>query len=243
MMLGAIAEGALLACPLALACAAVVAERARVRQRRELINRALHELRRPLQALVLQAEPASGRNGGRGHLDQALAALEAVDREVNGAPAARRLRRVDGHSLAAEAVGRWRGPAAIHGRWIELAWHASPAVVMCDEAAISRALDNLIANALEHGRGPIRVDGTRRDDRLRLTVADGADAGAGEPAAPVPVAARPPVAHRHQAGGRRGRGLRIVAEVAAEHGGRFAACAHARGASAVLELPLAPPER
>jgi hypothetical protein len=33
--------------------------------------------------------------------------------------------------------------------------------------------------------------------------------------------------------------LRIVAEVAAAHGGRFAACAHERGASAVLELPLA----
>ena len=34
-------------------------------------------------------------------------------------------------------------------------------------------------------------------------------------------------------------GSRIVAEVAAAHGGRFAACAHAAGASAVLELPLA----
>ena len=53
--------------------------------------------------------------------------------------------------------------------------------------------------------------------------------------------ARPPrrISHRHQAGTRRGHGLGIVADVAAAHGGRFAACAHERGASAVLELPLA----
>jgi signal transduction histidine kinase len=37
----------------------------------------------------------------------------------------------------------------------------------------------------------------------------------------------------------RGHGLRIVRSIAAEHGGRFAACRHRDGASAVLELPLA----
>jgi signal transduction histidine kinase len=240
-MLAAIAEGALLACPLALACATVVAERVRTRRRRELLNRALHELRRPLQALALERSAREPRNGGRDHLAQALTALDGLDREVNGVRRTPRLARVDGRALAAEAVGRWRGPAAIEGRWIELAWHAPASDLVCDEVAISRALDNLIANALEHGRGPIRIDGTRRGARLRLTVADGADAAG----APPPLPARPPVpariGHRHQAGARRGHGLRIVAEVAAEHGGRFAACAHERGASAVLELPLAPP--
>jgi hypothetical protein len=38
---------------------------------------------------------------------------------------------------------------------------------------------------------------------------------------------------------RRGQGLDIVAEIAADHGGRFAACAHGGGAKAIIELPLA----
>jgi signal transduction histidine kinase len=237
-MLDAIAEGALIACPLALTCATVVvADRARERRRRELLNRALHELRRPLQALMLQAGERPAEDRGRNQLTQALEALDVLDREVNGAPRPRRERLIDGRALAAEAVGRWRGPAAVEGRWIALAWSAGEARLRCDEAAIARALDNLIANALEHGRGPITVDGSERAGRLRLTVADGADAGVRNGAAPPPRR----VTHRHQAGVRRGHGLRIVAEVAAEHGGRFAACAHPRGASAVLELPLAQP--
>ncbi len=108
----------------------------------------------------------------------------------------------------------------------------------CDEAAIAGALDNLIANALEHGAGPIRIDGAERAGRLRLTVADGVDAG-GRAAPPAERRRSPRIGERRRAGGRRGHGLRIVAEVAADHGGRFAACAHELGASAVLELPLA----
>ena len=38
---------------------------------------------------------------------------------------------------------------------------------------------------------------------------------------------------------RRGHGLKLVADVALECGGRFAACRHDAGATAVLELPLA----
>ncbi len=234
-MLGSIAEALVLACPAALSCATVVvAERRRAARRRRALDRCLHELRRPLQVLALEAERAPGRP--RDQLAQALAALDGVERELNGAgspPGGRSV--VDARSLAAETVGRWRGPAALEGRSIELAWNAARATVVGDEAAISGALDNLVANALEHGRGAIRLEGSARAGRLRLSVADGADAGSPQPR----PAARPRVVHRHQAGARRGHGLRIVAEVAAEHGGRFAACAHEHGASAVLELPLA----
>jgi signal transduction histidine kinase len=229
-------EGLVLACPPALTCATVVlADHARRRRRRELLNRALHELRRPLQALVLQASggpPAAGT--GRDQLAQALAALADIDREVNGGvpPPARAI--ADAHAIAADAVRRWRGPAAQEGRSLDLRWRANGSRLVCDEAAIARALDNLIANALEHGDGPIRVEGAERAGRLRLTVADGTAAGRRE------QGLRP-----RQADARRGHGLRIVAEVAAAHGGRFAACSHAEGASAVLELPVAaaPPVR
>jgi signal transduction histidine kinase len=228
-VIDAVVEGLVLACPPALTCATVVAaDRARRRRRRELLNRALHELRRPLQALVLQgsAGPAAGR--GRDHLALALEALAGIDREVNGGepPATRAV--ADARALASDAVRRWRGPAALEGRSLNLSWRANGTRLLCDEAAIARALDNLIANALEHGAGPIRVEGVERAGKLRLTVADGTAAGGPRPS---------PIARRQA--GRRGHGLRIVAEVAAAHGGRFAACSHAAGASAVLELPVA----
>jgi signal transduction histidine kinase len=95
--------------------------------------------------------------------------------------------------------------------------------VLCDPEAIARALDNLIANALEHGAGRIRIEGLGRPGRVRVHVAN-----RGGPR--VPAAGRDP---------RRGHGLGIVRLVAEEHGGRFAACRHRDGASAVLELPLA----
>ena len=226
-MIESVADGLLIACPPALACATVVAaDRARRRRRRDLLNQALHELRRPLQALVLQA---GGVAAGRDHLAQALAALDDIDREVNGGPPARARAVADARALTVDAVRRWRGPAALEGRSLDLHWRADGSRLVCDEAAIARALDNLIANALEHGCGPIRVEGSERAGRLRLTVADGTAAG-------EPVRA---FGRRRRADARRGHGLRIVAEVAASHGGRFASCAHAEGASAILELPLA----
>ena len=230
-MIDSVALGLIVACPPALTCATVVvADRARRRRRRELLNRALHELRRPLQALVLQA--ASGA-AGRDQLAQALVALDDIDREVNGRVAPPARAPADARALAADAVRRWRGPAALEGRSLDLRWRANGSRLVCDAAAISRALDNLIANSLEHGRGPILVEGSERAGRLRLTVADGTAAGG-----PVPA---PHMAGHRRADARRGHGLRIVAEVAASHGGRFAACSHAEGASAILELPLAAP--
>jgi len=237
-MLDAIAEVPPVAWPLALSFATVVAaDRVRARRRRELLNRSLHELRRPLQALVLQARSAPGiGEHRRGQLELALDALAGLDRQVNGGESRRRCECVEPAALAREAVARWRAAAALSGRRIEFSWAAEGALLDCDPLALSRALDNLLANAIEHGRGGIRVDGTERAGRLRIVVANGADAGCAVPEARAPRAAIP--ARGRGRTGRRGYGLRIVADVAAEHGGRFAACAHAAGASAVLELPL-----
>jgi signal transduction histidine kinase len=201
--------------PVALTCASVVAaERVRSSARRTRLNRALHELRRPLQALVLGAP--------RGHVDLAVEALAELDREINGgtAPAATP---VAAHLLVTEAVARWRPIAARTGRRIGLTWRANGSRVVCRPGAITAALDNLISNALEHGTGPVQVDARAVDGRLRLRVAN----AAGRP--------RP----RRRRDPRRGHGLRVVARIAAEHGGRFATCRHGGGASAVLELPLA----
>jgi signal transduction histidine kinase len=227
-MFAQLATSALVAWPLALTLATVVvSERARRRRRRELLNRALHELRRPLQALTLAWPQPAVR--GRDHLGLALEALTELDRQVNGQPLPDRPRTalIDAHTLAADALYRWRGAAARHGRTLELSWRANGSRLVCDPDAVARAIDNLIANALEHGSGPILLDGSVRAGRLRIAVADGT--GDGREAAGLVRTRR----------AQRGHGLNIVAEIAAKHGGRFAACAHGDGARAVLELPLA----
>jgi signal transduction histidine kinase len=222
-MIEAIAESPAIAWPLALTLASVVAaDRVRLARRRAALNRCLHELRRPLQALALSGGRRDGGDGGQ--LQRAIEALSGLDREINGgAPAPRR--RVDLRALVEQAVERWRGPAIRAGRQLGFAWRTGSAEVVCDPEAVSRALDNLIANAIEHGSGPVRVEGSSRPGCVRVHVANRA--------APAPTrmtATDDP---------RRGHGLRIVRSIAADHGGRFAACRHRDGASAVLELPLA----
>lgn len=228
-MIRTLAESSAVAWPMALTFAAVLAvDRLRVARRRAALNRSLHELRRPLQALALRTDRLVG---GDGQLRSAIEALSGLDREINGGEPPPR-RRVDVGVLAEQAVARWRGPAMLADRQLGFAWHAGRAEVICDPEAIARALDNLISNAIEHGAGAILVEGAARPGCVRLHVANRAASEA------LRITTRAPF--RITTGDlRRGHGLRIVRSVAAEHGGRFAACRHRDGANAVLELPLA----
>jgi len=228
----------LVAVAAAVALAAALRCRMRAGARRRRVERALHELRRPLQALSL-ALPGSA-TAARGHLDRAIEALAGLDAELDGAEVGSRVELVEPERVVSAAVARWRPVAARAGRRLELRWRANGSRVRCDRAAIAAALDNLIGNALEHGAGPIEVEGVVRRGRLRLFVVDG---GPALPTAPRPIAGRRPrlagSARRWRADPRHGHGLRLVAEFASEHGGRFAACRHGAGACAVIELPLA----
>ena len=224
-MLLPVPEGQAFAWPLAFTLAAAVAVERRRRSRlRGSLNRSLHELRRPLQALALcQA------SDDRGQLERAIDALAGLDRELNGGRPPPH-RRVDARTLSEQAVARWRAPALRSGRRLGFAWRAGSAEVICDPDAVARALDNLIVNALEHGAGAIRIEGHERPGCIRVHVSN--ECG--------PAPSHPTERDRHRDDPRRGHGLAIVSSVAAEHGGRFAACRHRGGASAVLELPLAP---
>src|SRR5690242_12701579 len=203
---------------LAVAAALVVA-RVRGSRRRGALNRALHELRRPLQALVL----ASGGELGPGShsLRVALTALGDLDREINGGERRVELRPVDCRALVQPAVERWAGIAAATRRTLTLQWRAGSASVLADPDRVAQALDNLIDNALRHGGLRVYVDAELCAAGVRITVRDVGGSA---------------TAIRRPRDGRHGHGLAIVSRVAAEHGGRFRMLRTAAGASATLEL-------
>jgi signal transduction histidine kinase len=228
--------------------AILVRERVREGRRRGALNRALHELRRPLQALALG--PDAGRhnghssgNGAPGRLELALAALDDLDREINGSEPPVRLRPVACRSWVEGSLGRWRLAAGRSGSPVELRWRAGSATVLADPRRLAQALDNLIVNAIEHGRPPIRVEAAVAAAHVRIVVRDGGGADSEADAEGVaglrPAARLRTVARRRRSRGRRGHGLDVVARIAAEHGGRFMVRRGPRGTVAALELPLA----
>jgi signal transduction histidine kinase len=212
--------------PVAVSVALVVAgDRVRQGRRRRTLNERLHEIRRPLQALALAAKPPGKDTPDP--LELALAALRDLDREVNGGGLEFRRRPVDARALAVAACERWRVRAASAGRRIAVRWRCGDAVADVDPTRVSQALDNLIANALEHGGGPIILEGVRHGDRLDLVVRD--------------TGATTRRRYREHADPRRGHGLRITRRLARANGGELRVRSGARGGTtAALVLPLAP---
>lgn len=215
--------------------AAVAAQGLRAGRRRSALNEALHELRRPLQAVALASGPRLGGSDGAGEpIELAAAALERLDREINGNPLAPVVGLVDVARLAQAAVARWQGRVRLADGSLELRWNAPRALVRGDRNALGQALDNLIVNAIEHGGPTIVVAGRLRDRRLRIAVVDSGreTRPRSRRDSPAQVIAR--LSGRH----RRGHGLSVVRRVVADHGGRFALRHSERGSLAVLELPL-----
>jgi signal transduction histidine kinase len=196
----------------------------RDRRRRRSLNERLHELRRPLQALALAAKPAA--EGDPDPLALALAALRDLDREVNGGAVDLRRRPIEARMLAIAAAERWRARVAAAGRRIAVRWACGDELADVDPVRVAQALDNLIANALEHGAGPITIEGVRRRGGIELAVRDRGARRAGR------------VRERHDA--RRGHGLRITRSLVQVSGGRLRVRNERRGTVAALELPLAP---
>ena len=127
--------------------------------------------------------------------------------------------------LAIAACERWRARTSAAGRRIAVSWRCGDVLADVDPARISQALDNLIANALEHGGGPIMLEGHRHGDKIDLIVTD--------PGSPKQVRLR------DHADPRRGHGLRITRRLARGNGGELRVGKMGEGTSAALVLPLA----
>lgn len=216
----------------ALLAVAVVATAVRAWRRRAALNEALHELRRPLQAIALAPALEAGA-AGETPVQLAAAALERLEWEINGGTAAPEVEAFPVGPVLEAAARRWEARAALCGATIEVAAGAGAgARLRGDRVAIAQSLDNLLVNAIEHGGPTIRVDAEPRAGRLRVIVADsGRSPGTGE--------RRGDGLARVTGGLSRGHGLAVVRRVAAAHRGRFVLSRTEEGTRAVLELPLA----
>lgn len=195
------------------------------------VGSAAHELRGATGVLVLAVASLRREPGGvrrslalESELARMRAGLADLDAARQGRP------RVPGAGpLPAERVLRlaasgWRPAAASRGRRVRLRWEAGGAVVHADRGRLAQALGNLLANALDHGSGPVRLTGRRRGRSLVLEVADDGPAPAGPDGSGEPD---------------RGHGLGIAARAAQEAGGSLSVTRSEHGTTAALELPLA----
>ena len=207
-MLGAAATVTALAC-----VAALVIRDRRLRRR---LRECLHELRRPAQLLAL----TEGEDRG-GALEQLAAGLDDLGAAVDGRPTERRRQRVVLDDLLAEASARWAASP------VRFELDAPAAELDCDRVRLGMAIDNLIANGLEHGGDVVRVDAAAAGRAVRVEVRN--------------PGAAPPRARRRR-DPRRGHGLRLVGrEIEAERGSAEAPRFEAGETVAAVELPRGGP--
>jgi signal transduction histidine kinase len=218
-------------------------------ERASFLNMAAHELRTPLTVIggyvdlllegVLDPTGPEGRAAlekvgfktreGVRLVDQMLAAarMESGTIAVNAATA-------DVRDAAAQAVTRAQPLAELESTEVGLVVPEQPVLALVDPALIGLVLDNLIANAIFHGEGPIRVEVEASPPLVRVRdsgpgVAEGARGRIFEPFYEVE-------GHLRARGGA-GLGLAVSRRLAELHGGSLVLESSESGASFVLTLP------
>jgi signal transduction histidine kinase len=174
----------------------------------ERVARAEHELRGAATALALvcqalQRDPAARHHGAA--IEAQLDRLRAGLADLGGA------RGAEGPPRACDAVELSALTAAAARPWgeTEVEWEGGPIVAEVDRGRFAQALGNVLANAAEHGVGPVRVIGRPHDGGVRLEVRN------------------------------RGHGLQIAKRAAEELGGRLRFEIVGDSAVATLDLPAA----
>lgn len=176
-----------------------------------------HELRGPLTAFALAVEAARRTPAGRRiaiSLDSELARARAGLDDLTAARAGHE-RTGATERVALERLVRSSALAWGRRRRVRVDWRAGAAVVRADRGALAQALGNVLANATEHGQGPIAVRADRTSAGVRLDVVNGRS-------------------------GDRGRGLRVARRAASRAGGSLDFAAGSRTARARLVLPVEP---
>jgi signal transduction histidine kinase len=172
----------------------------------ERIARAEHELRGAATALALVCEALRRDPAATHHATVIEAQLDRLRAGLSDLAAARR-----GSSPGAEReeVELSALTSAAAGPWSETAveWEGGPVTSRLDRRRFAQALGNVLANAAEHGSGPVRVVGRAHGGGVRVEVRN------------------------------RGRGLQIAKRAAEELGGHLTFEIVGDGAVATLDLP------
>jgi two-component system OmpR family sensor kinase len=201
---------------------------------RRLLADASHELRTPLTVLRTGIEVALRRERDAGELREALESAgqeaERISRlaedllvlaRADQGQLPVRSEPLDVRELLEAAASRARAAAAAAGRTVGAELEEGDAVALADPDRTGQALDNLIANALAHGRGAIRLVGRHVDGRVELHVID---EGEGFPQDLLARAfERFSQSDHARAGEGTGLGLAIVAAIARANGGEAGA--------------------
>ncbi|HEV2769881.1 MAG TPA: HAMP domain-containing sensor histidine kinase [Solirubrobacteraceae bacterium] len=214
----------------------LIVQRVAASRRGRLTARACHELRGPLTALGLalaamarEAEaPADRLAALEAQHARAVLAVEDLAHARSGRRTPARARALEAGAFLASQAEAWAMAAG--DRVVRVAGgDDSPGWLLADRVRLAQAVGNLVANALEHGDGPVVLRARSAGKVIALEVAD---AGGGLPLPVADLLAR-------AGGGRdpRGHGLAIAAQIAADHGGRLVSRPSTSGARLALELP------
>lgn len=220
--------------PLLTALVVLGAREAWLAHRRNLANRALHEARRPLQAIALSLPAGPGRLTPVLPVWQAIQALGEVDRQINGgAPDRLRPEPIACRLMVEACARRWQSRARMAGGSIEVRWTGPEALVTGNPATLSAAVENLIVNAIDHGGPRIVVRGLVVGRRLRIEVSDNGKGARNQSRAGSPAE----VMARLRGQGRHGHGLAVVRDAVRDHEGNFELAIEEDGSTATVILP------
>jgi YD repeat-containing protein len=218
---------------------------------RRLLSDASHELRTPLAVLRtgIQVTLRQERDARelRAALESAESEAERVSRiaedlmvlaRADQGRLPLRAEPLDAEELLQAAASRARPAAEAAGRKVRAESRGRGAVAIADPDRAGQALDNLVANALAHGRGEVRLVGRKAEGRVELHVLDEG------PGFPEDLRARAferfSQSDQARSGTGSGLGLAIVAAIARAHGGDAGARNQPGGGADVwITLPAA----
>ena len=222
-------------------------------ERASFLNMAAHELRTPLTViggyvdLILGGALEAGGPEARAALEKVAyktregvrlveqmltaARMESGAIEVTTAP-------TDLRDVARDATDRALPLATLESSRIQLELPDRPVLAEVDVSLVGLILDNLLANAVFHGAGPITVEVEATPPRIRV-----ADSGSGISAGARTRIFEPfyQVEGRLRARGGAGLGLAVSRRLAELHGGSLILEETVGGASFVLTLPAVIP--
>jgi signal transduction histidine kinase len=135
---------------------------------------------------------------------------------------------VDLCEMLGDAAERVRGLTIGAGKTINCVLPDDPVVFNCDERSLTRAVLNILANAVKYARGTVTLELAAGEGRITITVTDD-----GEGIAPEALPRIFERFYKGEAGGY-GIGLAIAKAVTEKHGGRLSA--ENTGAGAVFTM-------